>query len=214
MTTTTLRAAAGALPEPAVARIAAAVRAGQLVAFPTATVYGLGGSGLDPGARGRLFEIKGRDSRKALPILVQSTHEARRWAVFGPLAEPLAERFWPGPLTLVLAPTAEGRALLSGESSSLAIRVPGHALTRGLIAASGVPWATTSANPSGLPPLGDGRAVAAAFAGKVAYVIDDGEAPGMESTVVAAQGARARILRAGALDRRQLAQAGVELESE
>lgn len=208
-----LRARAGALPAAELAEAAAAVRSGAILAFPTDTVYGLGGSALVAGVAERLYALKARDPRKPLPILVDSLAEARRWAAFSEPAEALARRFWPGALTLVLAPTDAGRRLLSPGAASLALRVPDHALVRALIAASGAPWASSSANAAGEPALLDGEPVAAAFAGRVELIVDGGKCPGgVASTVIDARGPAARVLREGALDRKALESAGVKVE--
>ncbi|MDE2293143.1 MAG: Sua5/YciO/YrdC/YwlC family protein, partial [Elusimicrobia bacterium] len=118
-------------------------------------------------------------------------------------------RFWPGALTLVLLPTPEGRRLLSPGAGTVALRVPDHALLRGLIAASGAPWASTSANVSGEPAAADAEAAGAPFEGTAAWVVDGGRAGGRASSVVDATGPELKVLREGALSRREL-EAAVE----
>jgi L-threonylcarbamoyladenylate synthase len=192
------------LSEPDLREIAEAARGARLVAFPTDTVYGLGTTGLIRAAARRIYEVKRRDSMKPLPILVHSTEEARRWGCWTPAAEALAERFWPGPLTLVLRPTKEGRTLTLAEFPTVAFRVPDHPLLLSLLRASGVPWASSSANRSGMPELCDGEGVAAEFDGAVDYIIASGRSGGRASTVVDASGAKARVLREGALPREEI----------
>lgn len=196
--------ARGALPPDVEAALAADARAGRLVVFPTDTVYGVGAGALAPGVFEAVYAAKGRDPRKALPVLVESEESARRWAAFTPAAAALAGRFWPGALTLVLEPTAEGRRLLSPGADRLALRVPDHALLRRLIAATGMPWATTSANLSGRPAAADAAAAAAPFEGTAAWAVDAGPAGGTESSVVDATGPVISVLREGALKRRDL----------
>lgn len=198
------------LPPSDLEAVARAAAQGQLVIFPTDTVYGVGTNGLLPRARARLYAAKGRDSAKPLPILVHSTEEARRWVEFTPAAERLAGAFWPGPLTLVLRPTEAGKALMQEGSTTLAIRVPAHALARALVAASGVPWASTSANVSGEPAAKDGAQAAAALGSKADWVVDAGPSGGVESSVVNALGPGLKVLREGALSRAKLEAAVAE----
>lgn len=193
-----------ALPAPDLEAVASAAAEGRLVVFPTDTVYGVGTNGLLPGARARLHAAKDRDPAKPLPILVHSTEEARRWVEFTPAAERLAGTFWPGALTLVLRPTRAGRGLAPAGAQTLAVRVPAHALARALIAASGVPWASTSANVSGEPAAKDGAQAAAALGSKADWVVDAGPSGGVESSVVDALGPGLKVLREGALSRAQL----------
>jgi L-threonylcarbamoyladenylate synthase len=191
--------AEGALPEGAAAAVSKAIKACQLVAFPTDTVYGLGSTGLVKAAWRRIYHVKGRSSLKPLPILVHSTEAAKRWVEWTPAAESLARRFWPGALTLVLRTTAEGRLLTFHEYQTIAIRVPGHAALLSLIEASGVPWATTSANLSGSPAFKDPEPMIAQFSGIADLIVDGGALAGVESTVAEATGPRALVLRQGAV---------------
>lgn len=191
----------GTLPADQLKAVAAAAAAGELVVFPTDTVYGVGTCALAPGAFERVYAAKGRDPRKPLPVLVESLESARRWAGFGAAAEVLAKRFWPGALTLVLEPGPEGRKLLSPGAATLAVRVPDHGLLRALIAASGAPWATSSANRAGEPAAADAAAAAAPFEDAAAWAVDAGRAGGRESSVVDATGPEPVVLREGALSR-------------
>ncbi|MBI5243452.1 MAG: threonylcarbamoyl-AMP synthase [Elusimicrobia bacterium] len=196
-----------ALPEEVLREVAEAVRQARTACFPTDTVYGLGTTALIKAAVRRIYEIKRRDSLKPLPILVHSAQEARRWACWTKAAEALAGRFWPGPLTIALCPTKEGRILTFAEYPTVAFRVPDHPLLLGLLAASGVPWASTSANRSGFPELSDGEQAAGEFAGEVDYVLAAGRSPGGVSTVVDASGENVRVLREGILSARQIEEA-------
>jgi L-threonylcarbamoyladenylate synthase len=188
-------------PEEALREAAQAVRGGGVGVVPTDTVYGIGASAWERPAVLRIYRIKGRDSMKPLPILVHSRREALRWALWTPEAEALAGRFWPGPLTLVLRATSEGRRLSGGGSETIALRVPAHEALLAAIERSGVPWASTSANRSGLPALADGASAAREFERDADLVIDGGALPGTESTVADASGPGVRVLREGAVPR-------------
>lgn len=188
-----------AMPPGLLSKVAAGAKACRIVAFPTDTVYGLGSTALVKAAARRIYQIKGRSTMKPLPVLVHSAESAKRWVEWTPAAEFLARRFWPGPLTLVLKPTQEGRLLTFAEYQTVAIRVPNHALLLELIEASGVPWASTSANLSGSPSLLEGEEVVKAFDGSVDFIISAGRAPGVESTVAEATGTPVRVLREGAI---------------
>lgn len=190
---------AGVLPAADLRALAEGARRGLLLAFPTDTVYGLGTSALVPEASRRIYAVKGRDPGKPLPILVHSAEEARRWVRWTPTAQALSDRYWPGPLTLVLEAREEARPFSSADGT-LAVRVPAHPTALALLEASGLPWASTSANRSGEPELADGAAVAAEFGEAVDFVVDAGPCAGRASTVVDARAAP-RVLREGALAR-------------
>ncbi|HAM35351.1 MAG TPA: threonylcarbamoyl-AMP synthase [Elusimicrobia bacterium] len=192
----------GALGPDALARVTEAVRRGEVVAFPTDTVYGLGCSALSRQGLERIYRIKGRSPDKPLPLLIASCEDARHWAQWTPQAEALARRFWPGALTLVLRASSRAQTLPAPffgqeEPPTLALRVPAHAAVRALLAASGVPWAATSANRAGESPLPDGAAAALKFKDALAFVIDAGPCHGRESTVVDASASPVRVLREG-----------------
>jgi L-threonylcarbamoyladenylate synthase len=198
--TKTVFCQAGAeLPLAGLREVAEGAKSGKLVVFPTDTVYGIGTSALIPESRERIYALKERDPRKALPILVHSADDARRWAEFTPKAVRLAEKYWPGPLTLVLAATEEGRRIASPGTDTIALRVPASEVLRRTIAMSEVPWATTSANQSGEPACVDGTEAAEAFSGRVEFIVDAGPGGGEASTVVDASGESLKILREGAL---------------
>jgi protein-tyrosine phosphatase len=185
-------------------RTAEAARRGEVVAFPTDTVYGLATSALNREGLGRIYRIKGRDPGKPLPLLAASSEEARRWVEWTPQAEALARRFWPGGLTLVLQANAAGRGLPCRQSPTLAVRVPAHPVALALLDGTDAPWAQTSANDAGQPPLADGAAVARRFGEDLAFVFDSGPAAGRESSVVDATAAPVRVLREGAISARDI----------
>ena len=180
-------------------RLAKAAQACKMIVFPTDTVYGLGSTGLIKAASRKIYQIKQRNALKPLPILVKSTAEAKLWAQWTPAADLLAEKFWPGALTLVLKPTDEGRILTFAEYPTIALRVPAHPVILALLEASDIPWVATSANISGKPPCADGKAAGDQFQGTADFVIDAGPGGGRESTLVDASALPVRILREGAI---------------
>jgi L-threonylcarbamoyladenylate synthase len=189
--------AAGALSAEDARRIGLAAKGCKTVAFPTESAYALGSTGLIKAATRRLLQVKERSTLKPLPVLVHSVEEAKKWVEWTPLAEALAAKFWPGPVALLLRPTAQGRLLTFPEYPNVAIRVPSHPVARAILAASGVPWVYTSANKSGAAPLTDAAAVAAALGGEIDFLVDGGPAPAGEATIVDATGARPRVTKPG-----------------
>ena len=179
-----------------IAEAAAFLRAGGLVAFPTDTVYGIGCRVGDEAALARLFEAKRRPAEKAEPILVASLEQAGEMGLEVTPARPLADRFWPGGLTLVLA----------ADTGSQAIRVPDHPVALALIAAAG-PLATSSANRSGEPEAYEANDVLIAFADTdlLDAVVDGGRVPGgIASSLVDLTADRPRLLRDGPISRAEL----------
>ncbi|MCX5788498.1 MAG: L-threonylcarbamoyladenylate synthase [Elusimicrobia bacterium] len=195
------------LSETDAAAVAAAALQAKAIVFPTDTVYGIGSTGLIKAAVRRLYELKARDAMKPLPILIDSAEAAKRWVEWTPAAEALASRFWPGPLTLVLKPTKEGRLLTFPEFPTLAIRVPAHPVALQILRAAAGPLAVTSANRSGEPAISSGAQAARAFGDAAEFVVDAGEAGGQESTLVDATGVPVRVLREGALSRQRILEA-------
>lgn len=195
------------LPPETLKAVASAAKACKIVAFPTDTVYGLGSTGLIKAAARRIYQIKERPTLKPLPVLVADASAAKRWVEWTPQAELLAGRFWPGALTLVLKPTQEGRLLTFAEYQTVAVRVPKHPALQQLIEASGVPWVSTSANRSGAPALNDGAEVVRQFESLVDFLIDAGQTPGAESTLVDATQTPVRVLREGSLKSAQIMEA-------
>lgn len=182
-----------------IARAAELLRNGELVAFPTDTVYGIGCRAGDPDALARLFAAKRRPPEKAVPWLIGFLEEvAKHGFLADERATRLADRFWPGALTLVL-PAADG-------SGTQAFRVPDHPLTLALLAAAG-PLAVSSANRSGEPETRDADDVAVAFADsdEPAATLDGGRVPGgVASSVLDLAEPGARMLREGALRRAEI----------
>lgn len=189
------------LPEASIQRLAKAAAGCKLLVFPTDTVYGLGSTAVIKAATRRIYQVKERPSVKPLPVLLSDVSDVERWAQWTPASRALADKFWPGALTLVLRPTEEGRLLTFAEYPTVALRVPANPLARALIKASGVPWVVTSANISDQPAIADGESAVRQFDGKVDFIVDQGAAPGLESTVVDASSGAVRVLREGAIAR-------------
>lgn len=192
------RSVDGTVPAPALARAAAALRAGRAVALPTDTVYGLAALPGVPGATAALFALKGRSADVPLAVLCASPRQALDLAA--PERVPaavrrIAERLWPGPLTLVL-PRRAGLGYALGEpSDTVGVRCPDHPLLRALAAEVG-PVATTSANRHREPTPPTAAGVAAVF-GPDLLVLDGGVCSSPPSTVVDATGDGWRLLRPG-----------------
>ncbi|MDB5309263.1 MAG: ywlC [Gemmataceae bacterium] len=187
-------------PDPgAIGRAGDVIRAGGLVAFPTETVYGLGANALDPAAVGRIFGAKGRPATNPVIVHVADPGQVLNVAAAWPaIAAELAERFWPGPLTLVVPKRPEVPAAVTAGGPTVAVRCPAHPVARALIRAAGVPVAAPSANRS--TELSPTRAehVLKGLNGRVELVLDGGPCPGgIESTVVDVTGGGARLLRPG-----------------
>ncbi len=191
---------------PGLARAAALLLDGDLVAFPTETVYGLGGDARNDMAVARIFEAKGRPQFNPLIVHVDSAETARRYVRWTETADRLASAFWPGPLTLVLPirPDAGLSALVTAELPTLAIRVPAHPVARALLAQFNGPVAAPSANPSGRISPTSAAHVEAGLSGRIAAVVDGGACDvGLESTIVGLSGAPA-LLRPGGLPQEAL----------
>lgn len=186
--------------------IAAAVDSlarGELVIFPTETVYGLGADARNDHAVARVFATKGRPQFNPLIVHVRDQAAATDIAVFPPLARALAERFWPGPLTLVLPKRsgADVSLLATAGLDTVAVRAPAHPVALALLTAFGGPLVAPSANVSGR--VSPTRAEHAAEGlGSVATILDGGPcAVGVESTIIGFEGDRAVLLRPGGLAR-------------
>ncbi|HXD86662.1 MAG TPA: L-threonylcarbamoyladenylate synthase [Urbifossiella sp.] len=196
-----------AQPDPAAIRRAAAVlRRGGLVAFPTETVYGLGANSLDAAAVLAIFAVKGRPATNPVIVHVADPGDVSRVAATWPdKAAALANRFWPGPLTIVVSKRAEVPDVVTAGGPTVAIRCPAHPVARALIRASGVPLAAPSANRS--TELSPTRAehVLSGLDGRIDLLLDAGACSGgLESTVVDAAGERIRLLRHGLIGIPQL----------
>ncbi|MGI6678049.1 MAG: L-threonylcarbamoyladenylate synthase [Dehalobacterium sp.] len=162
------------------------LKQGEVVAFPTETVYGLGANALDPRAVDKIFAAKGRPGDN--PLIVHVAHPDQAislTAEISPEAQALMERFWPGPLTLIFPKSPIIPANVTGGLDTVALRMPQHPIALGLIQEAGVPIAAPSANLSGKPSPTEGEHVWADLMGKIPLILDGGEAQlGVESTVL------------------------------
>lgn len=200
----------------AIERAAGLLRAGELVAFPTETVYGLGADALTPAAVAKIFAAKERPADNPLIVHVPDVAAARGLArAFPPVAERAAALWWPGPLTIVL-PRDRGvvpDATTAGQDT-VAIRVPAHPVALALLRACGRPLAAPSANRSGRPSPTLAAHVLADLAGRVALILDGGPTHhGLESSVLDLSGARPMLLRRGAVTLEELRAALGEVDT-
>jgi L-threonylcarbamoyladenylate synthase len=182
------------------------LRSGQIVAFPTDTVYGVGADAFQPEAVAALYSVKNRPRNKAIPILVSQVEDIARVARVVPIAAwDLVQRFWPGGLTLVLPRAERVPAIVTAGGSSVAVRCPDHPVPLDLMNAIGAPLAATSANLSGQASPSNARQVLIQLAGRVPLIIDGGECPGgISSTVLDLSVTPPRILRVGAIPATEL----------
>ncbi len=188
------------------AKAADLLRQGLLVAFPTETVYGLGGDARNGEAVAAIYEAKGRPSFNPLIAHVASTETAKRFVEWTDQADLLADAFWPGPLTLVLPlrPDHGISSLVTAGLDTLAVRVPAHPTAQALLAAFDGPVAAPSANPSGQISPTTAAHVRAGLEGRIAAVLDDGPCGvGLESTIVGLAGTPA-LLRPGGVALEQI----------
>ena len=189
------------------AEAARLIRDGQLVAFPTETVYGLGGDATNERAVARIFEAKGRPSFNPLITHVPGAAEARLLVRWNDLAERLARRFWPGALTLVLprGPGSPIALLVTAGLDSVAIRAPDHPLAQALLRAAGRPIAAPSANRSGAVSPTRAEHVAESLGDRVPLILDGGPCPvGVESTVLDLTTTPPTLLRPGGVTREDI----------
>jgi L-threonylcarbamoyladenylate synthase len=178
------------------------LRAGRLVAFPTETVYGLGGDATNGRAVAAIFAAKGRPRFNPLIVHLQDAEHAAMHGRLTPLAKRLADAFWPGPLTLVLdrQPGSDLSDLVSAGLDTVALRVPDHPIARTLLKETDRPLAAPSANRSGRLSPTQADHVEADLGGEVALILDGGPtAHGLESTVLDARGESPVLLRPGAV---------------
>ena len=190
----------------AIAEAAKLLREGQLVALPTETVYGLGANGLDENAVAKIFEAKGRPQDNPLILHIADASQIADFCRDIPQAAYLlAEKFWPGPLTMVLPAKDCVPKRTTGGLSTVAVRCPDHPVTREIIRKAGVPIAAPSANLSGKPSTTCAQHVLDDHDGKIDAVVDGGPCRvGVESTIVDLTEARPRLLRPGGITPEQL----------
>ncbi|MCU0664184.1 MAG: L-threonylcarbamoyladenylate synthase [Myxococcota bacterium] len=175
------------------------LRCGGVVAFPTETVYGLGASAFDPAAAARIFEIKGRPRFDPLIVHLPATDWLERVALeVPPKAALLAEKLWPGPLTLVLRKRDEVPDIVTAGLPTVGVRLPDHDIARRLIEAAGVPVCAPSANPFGYVSPTTAAHVRLQLGDKIDAILDGGPCRvGIESTIVSFEGVSPTLLRHG-----------------
>jgi len=190
-------------------RLARLLRAGELVAVPTETVYGLAANALDSRACRAIFAAKGRPQTDPLIVHIGALHDLEAIAEPNAAALKLAKKFWPGPLTLVLPKTPVVPAVVSAGLPSVAVRMPSHPLFRRLIRLARVPLAAPSANPFGYVSPTTAEHVRHGLGRKIRHILDGGPARiGLESTIIDLRDPeRPRLLRPGAITRAQLERA-------
>lgn len=189
----------------------ATLRRGGIIAYPTETFYGLGAGFYMPESLARLYELKRRPAEKAMPVIVGDVRllsevVSQKWLdAIPPHAGSLMDRFWPGPLTLLL-PAKEGLSeFLTAGSGMIAVRIPGESFALDLARKAGFPITATSANLSGMPPAVNAREVVQYFADLIDLLVDGGETPGgLPSTIVDAARAPVVIMRDGAIGKKEI----------
>lgn len=194
-------------PDPSImSRAATLLHRGQIVAFPTETVYGLGADALDPEAVERIYEAKGRPAYNPLIVHVPDAAAAQSLITsWPPAADALAKRWWPGPLTLVLPKAATVPSTATAGLATVALRAPAHPVAQALLRAAGLPLAAPSANRSGEVSPTTASHVVQSLGDRVPLILDAGPTSvGIESTVVDLSGARPLLLRPGMISREML----------
>jgi len=189
-----------------IAQAVLVLQEGGIVAFPTDTVYGVGAHGLLPAAVERLYVAKRRPTDRAIPLLIAGVGALSQVAIEIPdVAYALAERFWPGALTLVLRRAACVPDMVTSGGDTVALRAPDHPVTQTLIAALRAPLAATSANLSGQPAPDTPEGVLAQLDGRIDLLLDGGTCPvGVASTVLDLTVSPPAVLRAGGVSVEQL----------
>jgi len=181
------------------------LRHGELVCYPTDTLYGIGAAASDDEAVRRLFTAKGRPPEKPVPLLIADAGDAARLAEVTPLARILMARFWPGALTVIMKRAGGFRSLALAGQETVALRVPDHPLVREIIRSLGEPIIGTSANRAGAPPPISAAEAAVQVGAEVALIIDSGPCPRrQESTIIDITQELPQILREGAVGREKI----------
>ena len=195
----------------------AALRRGDVIVFPTETLYGLGADALNVSAVAKVFQLKGRDSSNPFPVLVSNRSMLNSLvADIPPLAEKLIARFWPGPLTIVIPARKDIPRALMNSAGNIGVRISSHPLANELVSLFGHPLTATSANPSREPAARTVEKAKEYFTGTIDIFIDGGElTSNAGSTVAEVTGNRLRVIREGKIGKYNLEQAtgkGVILE--
>jgi len=192
----------------------AALKRGEVIVYPTETLYGLGADALNLDAVEKVFQLKGRDPQTPIPVLVADREMLGALVEEIPaLAKTLMARFWPGPLTLVLTARKDVSPALSNADGGIGVRISSQPIATRLVRALGHPLTATSANPSGLTPARTVRQAKHYFAGEIEVFIDAGELTSKTgSTVVEISANGVRIIREGEIGKSELQRAVGESE--
>lgn len=182
------------------------LRAGNLVVFPTETVYGLGGNAANPAAVRKIFEVKGRPPDHPVIVHLDDPRYLHRWVSdVPPVAEQLSAMFWPGPLTLILPKAENVNDIVTGGQNSIGIRIPSHPIAQQLLNAFGGGVAAPSANRFGRLSPTKPEHVRDELGDAVSVILDGGDSPiGLESTIVSCLNNEVRLLRPGLITRSQI----------
>jgi L-threonylcarbamoyladenylate synthase len=185
----------------AIEKASGTIKTGGVIAYPTETFYGLGVKFDNIAALRKLYGIKHRSWNKALPLIIGEKRLLELIASsITDSAEKLAEKFWPGPLTLLLPANPDISEFITAGKGKIAVRIPGESFALDLARSLGFPITATSANISGMPPADNADDVIRYFGDAIDLIIDCGKTPGGKpSTIVDASGGKIRILRAGAI---------------
>ena len=202
------------IAEAAVAAAVAALKRGEVVVFPTETLYGLGADALNEAAVEKVFRLKGRNPDNPIPVLLADREMLKALVAEVPaLAEKLIASFWPGPLTLVLPARKDVPRPLLNSTGGIGVRISSEPLATGLVRALGRPLTATSANPSGKPPARTVQQAKNYFAGAIDLFIDAGELISRTgSTVVEIRANAINIIREGEIGKSELQRAVRESE--
>jgi L-threonylcarbamoyladenylate synthase len=202
------------LPQEEIDRAVEALREGEVIAFPTETVYGLGADAQNPEAVRRVFELKGRPATHPLIVHIDHPRLLERWALaVPPAAHALAERYWPGPLTLVLRRAPAVDLAITGGQDTVAIRVPAHPVAQQLLRSFGSGVAAPSANRYGHVSPTRVEHVREEFGDELRVILDGGDCKlGLESTIVSCVESVPRVLRPGSITLSQLRAVVPEVE--
>jgi L-threonylcarbamoyladenylate synthase len=186
----------------------AALKRGDVVVFPTETLYGLGADALNPAAVEKVFRLKGRDATNPIPVLIADRAMLLNMvSAVPPLAEKLIARFWPGPLTIVLPARPDIARPLANPAGGIGVRMCSQPIAADLVRVLGHPLTATSANPSGKPPARTAQEAREYFSGQIDIFIDGGKLTSRTgSTVVEIAGDRLKIIREGEIDKSEIAE--------
>lgn len=190
-----------AVSEKEILRAVEVIRKGGVVAFPTETYYGLAVDPFNERALQKLFKAKGRPDLKPVLLLVAGRSQLERVATSVPdLAEKLMDRFWPGPLTLVLPARPELSKHVTGNTGTVGVRLSPHPVATALLKACGIPLSATSANKSGEAPAVTAEEVQAVFGSQIDFVLDGGKTPGkLGSSLVGCKNGNVQCIREGCI---------------